>query len=415
MSSVQLRRAPDETRPNGGRLVNRSQTLADRRAAECATRTTIDEWTLASSASPDELQEFDDAMTDLHDAVSVANHEIYGDPLPEHLPGGAVQLRERREGRKAAKAPAVTGTAVQKKEAGHGALKVDHKLQDRDKQSVSLGLGSGGIDAKVEREVLKKEIGFRLFPTRGIFVGDDPHGELVPRLTPALWLSAKLTVRVGTSGKAGADKRAAKAGITIDGVLAIKGGWKQFNVFISGTLRGEAAAQLVFRGERKEPSYGSVAGDLVAFLSGGGLVDAKLAPAAAGTKQSPKAQGKVELSSRPYKLLRFTIAEVGEVGVKGLDVELGEDAAALLEWFKGALGVHDGEPAPEQTAPSSDAPACYEPADGITGPAGPTSSTGSAEGGELRHRRPTPPGRRSRDPQRRKLLATPARHRAPRA
>lgn len=84
-----------------GRLVQRSHALAAHRAelgAAMAQRraTTIYDWSVAGTAPAVQLRAFDHAMGDLHDAVAVGNHEVWGDPLPAHLEG-AVQRRSAEE------------------------------------------------------------------------------------------------------------------------------------------------------------------------------------------------------------------------------------------------------------------------------------------------------------------------------
>lgn len=82
-----------------GQLKNRSPELAARRAAWGEPkRTTIYDWASFATAPPIQLRAFDSSCADLHDAIAVGNHEVWGDPLPPHLPGGAVQLRERMAG-----------------------------------------------------------------------------------------------------------------------------------------------------------------------------------------------------------------------------------------------------------------------------------------------------------------------------
>jgi hypothetical protein len=79
-----------------GRVINRSDALQRRReefAANARPATsTIFDWTTSLSASPVQLKAFDGAITELHDQVSVGNHEVWGDPLPSHL-----QYRKRDE------------------------------------------------------------------------------------------------------------------------------------------------------------------------------------------------------------------------------------------------------------------------------------------------------------------------------
>lgn len=75
-----------------GRLVQRSPALAAHRAelgAAMAQRqaSTIYDWSVAGTAPAVQLRAFDHAMGDLHDAVAVGNHEVWGDPLPAHLAG----------------------------------------------------------------------------------------------------------------------------------------------------------------------------------------------------------------------------------------------------------------------------------------------------------------------------------------
>jgi len=89
--------ASKDARPTG-RLLNRSPELAAHRAGLAAAaqrRSTIYDWASFSTAPAVQLRAFDDSCRDLHDAVAVGNHEVWGDPLPSHLSGGAVQLRER--------------------------------------------------------------------------------------------------------------------------------------------------------------------------------------------------------------------------------------------------------------------------------------------------------------------------------
>ncbi len=94
--------AARDTQP-AGRLLNRSPELAARRASFAETsrqHSTIYDWSAFSAAPAVQLRAFDDSCGDLHDAVAVGNHEVWGDPLPNHLSGGAVQLRERLASRR---------------------------------------------------------------------------------------------------------------------------------------------------------------------------------------------------------------------------------------------------------------------------------------------------------------------------
>ena len=97
--TLQTRPGDDAARHPEGRLKNRSPELAARRAAwsEQARpqRSTIYDWASFSAAPAVQLRAFDASCADLHDAIAVGNHEVWGDPLPAHLPGGAVQLRAR--------------------------------------------------------------------------------------------------------------------------------------------------------------------------------------------------------------------------------------------------------------------------------------------------------------------------------
>lgn len=75
-----------------GRVINRSAALQKRREEFAANArpvgagtSTIYDWTTSLTASPLQLKAFDGAIEDLHDAVSVGNHEVWGDPLPSHL------------------------------------------------------------------------------------------------------------------------------------------------------------------------------------------------------------------------------------------------------------------------------------------------------------------------------------------
>jgi len=98
MIRAQKVRAADDIRGNGARITNRSAELAARRTEHAErerTRTTSDDWSSVVLASAVQRRAFDAAIEDLHDGVSVGNHEVFGDPLPAHLPGGAVQLRRR--------------------------------------------------------------------------------------------------------------------------------------------------------------------------------------------------------------------------------------------------------------------------------------------------------------------------------
>lgn len=96
----------DAARRPEGRLKNRSPELAARRAAWSAradqqagpSRSTIYDWASMCAAPAVQLRAFDVSCADLHDAIAVGNHEVWGDPLPAHLPGGAVQLRARMAG-----------------------------------------------------------------------------------------------------------------------------------------------------------------------------------------------------------------------------------------------------------------------------------------------------------------------------
>ena len=83
----------DAARAPEGRLKNRSPELAARRAAwsERAAearpqRSTIYDWASFSAAPAVQLRAFDASCADLHDAIAVGNHEVWGDPLPAHLP-----------------------------------------------------------------------------------------------------------------------------------------------------------------------------------------------------------------------------------------------------------------------------------------------------------------------------------------
>lgn len=82
-----------------GRVINRSAALQKRREEFAANArpvgagtSTIYDWTTSLTASPIQLKAFDGAIEELHDAVSVGNHEVWGDPLPSHL-----QYRKRDE------------------------------------------------------------------------------------------------------------------------------------------------------------------------------------------------------------------------------------------------------------------------------------------------------------------------------
>jgi hypothetical protein len=86
-----------ERRP--GRLVNRSAALARHRESLQLRRSTIADWTTSMDAPREQLDQFDTAIGDLHHAVALGNHAVWGDPLPHRLEGpsqrrleGAVQL-----------------------------------------------------------------------------------------------------------------------------------------------------------------------------------------------------------------------------------------------------------------------------------------------------------------------------------
>ena len=66
-----------------------------RSAARAPARPTIDDFSVASTAPPVQLLAFDRTLAAAHEAIAVANHEIYGDPLPPHL---AVQAKGRTQG-----------------------------------------------------------------------------------------------------------------------------------------------------------------------------------------------------------------------------------------------------------------------------------------------------------------------------
>lgn len=101
--TLQTEPSHDAARRPEGRLKNRSPELAARRADWSAraeqqagpSRSTIYDWAAFSAAPAVQLRAFDVSCADLHDAIAVGNHEVWGDPLPGHLPGGAVQLRAR--------------------------------------------------------------------------------------------------------------------------------------------------------------------------------------------------------------------------------------------------------------------------------------------------------------------------------
>lgn len=110
----------DAVRRPEGRLKNRSPELAARRAAWSTraeqqvgpARSTIYDWASMSAAPAVQLRAFDSSCADLHDAIAVGNHEVWGDPLPAHLPGGAVQLRARMaEAQRAADDPHATAAS----------------------------------------------------------------------------------------------------------------------------------------------------------------------------------------------------------------------------------------------------------------------------------------------------------------
>gem|GEM_PF-4826648 len=83
-----------------GRLVNRSPQLAAIRAnaTPASGISSIYDWTASLAAPQVQLQAFDDGIGELHDAVAVGNHDVWGDPLPDRL---AVQ-RKHGEGQGAA-------------------------------------------------------------------------------------------------------------------------------------------------------------------------------------------------------------------------------------------------------------------------------------------------------------------------
>ena len=66
-----------------------------RRAEREPARPTIDDFAVASTAPPVQLLAFNRTVAAAHEAIAVANHEIYGDPLPPRL---AVQAKGRAEG-----------------------------------------------------------------------------------------------------------------------------------------------------------------------------------------------------------------------------------------------------------------------------------------------------------------------------
>lgn len=101
MHSIRASRRPSLPpleRAQGGRLLGRSPELAEREGRapdEARAPTTIYDWAASSFVPVTQLRAFDDALTDLHDGIAIGNHELWRDPLPPHLAGGAVQLRER--------------------------------------------------------------------------------------------------------------------------------------------------------------------------------------------------------------------------------------------------------------------------------------------------------------------------------
>jgi len=108
-------------------------------------------------------------MVDLHDAVAVGNHEVFGDPLPQHLAvAGAVQLRERLASRRGSDVQAVAAQGV----SGSGAALPDRETMqaafgEHDVSGIRAHTDSGAISAS-------KAIGCRSsqFRSRG---SDGPH------------------------------------------------------------------------------------------------------------------------------------------------------------------------------------------------------------------------------------------------
>jgi len=151
MTATRKLRAEDDLRPGGARIINRSLELAARRS-EHAGRvqlSSIAEWSISLSAPPVQLQAFDESMVDLHDAVAVGNHEVFGDPLPQHLAvAGAVQLRERLASRRGSNVQAVAAQGV----SGSGAAlphreTIQAAFGEHDVSGIRAHTDSGAISA----------------------------------------------------------------------------------------------------------------------------------------------------------------------------------------------------------------------------------------------------------------------------
>ncbi|PKN53852.1 MAG: hypothetical protein CVU56_29655, partial [Deltaproteobacteria bacterium HGW-Deltaproteobacteria-14] len=111
-------------------------------------RTAIDDYSVAVGAPPLQLRRFDTVLSQAHDGIALNNHELYGDPLPQHL---AVQQRSRPgvvqrsapgavKGKQGEKGKKKVG-AVAQKHAGHIQSQVDAKL----KQAIE-GIAAAGSE-----------------------------------------------------------------------------------------------------------------------------------------------------------------------------------------------------------------------------------------------------------------------------
>ncbi len=100
------RREDDEPRRNGGRLLNRSPALArHRETIQQSRRSSISDWTTSMDAPPSQVDAFDGAIGDLHDAVAIGNHSVWGDPLPQRLQSSPVQMQRSAASSSSASTP----------------------------------------------------------------------------------------------------------------------------------------------------------------------------------------------------------------------------------------------------------------------------------------------------------------------
>lgn len=152
MTATRKLRAEDDLRPGGARIINRSLELAARRAehAERVQMSSIASWSTSLAAPPVQLQAFDESLVDLHDAVAVGNHEVFGDPLPARLGvAGAVQLRERLAGKRARgdiQAVAASGVSGAGAELPHRE-KIQAAFGEHDVSAVRAHTGADAVGA----------------------------------------------------------------------------------------------------------------------------------------------------------------------------------------------------------------------------------------------------------------------------